>query len=62
VLEFAARVIVLSGGNLSEYSANDVTLGSKSKVVNIGPNKLTLNFTGSSGSREHAPRPARLGG
>ena len=49
VLEITNGVVILSGGNLSGDSANDVTLGPKSKVTNLGPNQLTMTFTLSSG-------------
>ncbi len=49
VLNITNGVVSLSGGNLSEASDNDVTLGSGSKVTSAGINKVTLYFTLSSG-------------
>jgi hypothetical protein len=49
VLEFTDGVVVLSGGSLSGNSTNDVTLGPKSKVTDVSPNKLAMSFTSSSG-------------
>jgi hypothetical protein len=48
VLNITNGVISLSGGNLSEASDNDVTLGTGSKITS-SDNKLSLNFTLSSG-------------
>lgn len=49
VLEITDGAIILSGGNRSRSSTNDVTLGAKSKITNVGTNTLTLSFTLSSG-------------
>ncbi|MGZ5543395.1 MAG: DUF7507 domain-containing protein, partial [Limisphaerales bacterium] len=48
VLNITNGVVSLTGGNLSEASDNEVTLGSGSKITSVG-NKVTLNFTLSSG-------------
>ena len=49
VLEITDGTIILSGGNRSGSSTNDVTLGARSRVTSTGPNEVTLNFTFSAG-------------
>jgi uncharacterized repeat protein (TIGR01451 family) len=49
ILEITNGMDILSGGNLSEALTNALTLGTSSKVVSVGPNKLTLTFALPSG-------------
>jgi len=50
ILSFQDAQIVLSGGDLSDQVIDEFQLSAGSRVLNVGPAKLTLTFSASNGS------------
>ena len=61
ILNLTNAAVAFSGGNLAAAFTNLVTLGSNSKVINLSNNKLTMNFTLTTGTFSGSATEATTG-
>ena len=50
ILNLSNALVTFTGGNLTADFTNDIAIDAKSKVINLGSNKLSLTFSKSSGT------------